>query len=76
MPRRTTEASTPFLHANLPIIEVAEPWLLDMALADAAVARMVLLRLSEQVAVVAPGQFDALVARLRKLGRTPKVLAE
>jgi hypothetical protein len=31
-------------------------------------------RLSEHVAVVAPGQLDTLLTRLRKLGHTPKVL--
>ena len=64
------------LHEHVPIIEVAEGWLLDVLLADAAAARCILTRLSERVAVVAPGQVDVLLARLRKLGHTPKVLPE
>ncbi len=64
------------LHDNLPIIEVAEAWLLDMLLADAGAARSILVRLSDRVGVVDPGQFDVLLARLRKLGHTPKVQAE
>ena len=64
------------LHENLPIIEVAEAWLLDALLADAPAAQCILTRLSECVAVVDPGRFDVLLARLRKLGHTPKVLQE
>jgi hypothetical protein len=64
------------LHDNLPIIEVAEAWLLDMLLADPGAARSILVRLADRVAVVEPGQFELFVARLRKLGHTPKVLAE
>ena len=75
-PKKRAPQPTPVLHANLPIVEVAEPWLLDAILADAAARRYVLVRLSPEVAVVAPGTLDALLARLRKLGHTPKVLAE
>jgi hypothetical protein len=64
------------LHDNLPIIEVAETWLLDMLLADPGAARSILVRLADRIAVVEPSQFDLLIARLRKLGHTPKVLAE
>ena len=76
MPRKPTAQPTAVLHANLPIIEVAEPWQLDAVLADAGVSRLILTRLSDRVAVVAPGQLDTLQARLRKLGHTPKMLAE
>jgi hypothetical protein len=69
-------ATTPIYHENLAVIEVAEAWLLDTLLADSRTAPMLVRRLSPQVAVVVPGQFDALLARLRKLGHTPKVLAE
>jgi len=64
------------LHDNLPIIEVTEAWLLDMLLADSGAARSILVRLSDRIAIVEPSQFDLFVARLRKLGHTPKVLAE
>ena len=78
MPKQTqkqiSDSADTILHQNLPLIEVAEPWLLDSILADAAAARCVVIRLSDRVAVAAPGQMDALLARLRKLGHTPKVL--
>ena len=61
------------LHENVPLLEVADSILLDILLADAQVRRLILTRLSDRVAIVAPGQFDALQARLRKLGHTPKV---
>jgi hypothetical protein len=62
------------LHENLPLIEVDDARLLDDLYADEKTALLLLTRLSGQVAVVAPGQFDALVARLRKLGHLPKVI--
>ena len=74
MPKRPNNQSAATLHQNLPLVEVTEPWLLDTILADAGAARAVVTRLSDRVAVVAPGQLDTLLARLRKLGHTPKVL--
>ena len=62
------------LHENLPLLEVADSVLLDILLADAQARRLILTRLSDRVAIVAPGQFDALLARLRKLGHTPKIV--
>ena len=61
------------LHENLPLLEVVDSVLLDILLADAQVRRLILTRLSDRVAIVAPGQFDTLLARMRKLGHTPKV---
>ena len=74
MPKQTKTHAETILHQNLPLLEVAEPWLLDTVLADAGTARWIVTRLSDRVAIVAPGQVDALLARLRKLGHTPKVL--
>ena len=74
MPKQTKTHAATILHPNLPLLEVAEPWLLDTVLADAGAARWIVTRLSDRVAIVAPGQVDALLARLRKLGHTPKVL--
>jgi hypothetical protein len=76
MRKKRTSQPGAILHKDLPIIEVAEAWLLDSVLADTGASRFIITRLSDRVAVVAPGQFDALLARLRKLGHTPKVLAE
>ena len=61
------------LHDNLPLIEVADHRLLDDLFADTRAARCLLVRLSGTVAVVAPDKFDDLLARLLKLGHTPKV---
>lgn len=74
MPRKTAKAAGATLHANLTLVEVAEAWQLDMLLADAAAGRLIAARISERLAAVTPGQADALLARLRKLGHTPKVL--
>jgi hypothetical protein len=72
--KKTKSQAETILHKNLPLVEVAESWLLDTMLADAGAARYIVTRLSDRVAIVAPGQLDALLARLRKLGHTPKVL--
>jgi hypothetical protein len=67
-------APATILHENLSLFEVADPVLLDVLMADPQVQRMVLQRLAEHAAIIMPGSFDALVARLRKLGYTPKVV--
>ncbi len=69
-------STAPILHENLPLIEVADSVLLDVIAADSQARKLILVRLSERVAIVAPGGFDALLARLRKLGHTPKVVEE
>lgn len=76
MPKQSDGQYDTILHQNLPLVEVAEPWLLDTILADAGAARCIVTRLSDRVALVMPGQLDPLLARLRKLGHTPKVLEE
>ena len=62
------------LHENLPVIEVVDKVTLDMLFADTHASRYMAKRLSQTVAVVYPQQFDSLLARLRKLGHTPKVV--
>ena len=62
------------LHENLPIIEVANSLLLDTLLSDKRTAHLILKRLDQQVAIVAPGKFEALLLRLKKLGHLPKVM--
>jgi hypothetical protein len=74
MPKSKISADFPLLHENLPLIEVADKWLLDMLIADAVAGVFILTRLSDTVAVIAPDKFDALLARLRQLGHLPKVL--
>ena len=68
--------TAPILHENLPLIEVADSVLLDIIAADPQARRLILVRLSDCAAIVAPGGFDALLARLRKLGHTPKVVED
>ena len=68
-----SKASAPILHEHLPLVEVADKLTLDLLLADPQARTLILTRLSDTVAAVAPQQFDALLARLRKLGHTPKV---
>ena len=58
------------------LIEVADSVLLDIIAADPQARKLILVRLSEHAAIVVPGGFDALLARLRKLGHTPKVVED
>jgi len=58
----------PILHENLSLIEVADHLILDDLYADPRTERFLLTRLGSNVAVVTPGQMDALLARLL---RTP-----
>jgi len=64
----------PILHENLPILEVADHLILDDLYADPRAAQYLLNRLGPTLAVVAPNEIDNLLARLIKLGHTPKVL--
>ena len=66
--------SSPIVHEHLPLLETADRLTLDTFYADPRVSRFLLTRLSDTVAVVAPGQTDALLATLIKAGHTPKVL--
>ncbi len=70
----SSKLASPILHENVPLLEVADKLTLDMLLADGPARLLLLARLSDTVAVVAPGQTATLVARLRKLGHTPKSL--
>jgi hypothetical protein len=45
-----------------------------MLIEDKVAASLLLTRLSNQVAVVAPAKLDTLLARLLQLGHTPKVV--
>jgi len=53
------------VHENIPLIEVADGVLLDVIAADPQARTLILVRLSDRVAIIAPGRFDALLARLR-----------
>jgi hypothetical protein len=62
------------LHENLSLIEVTDRLILDNLYTDPRATQYLLTRLSDTVAVIAPGQADALLAVLLKSGHTPKVL--
>lgn len=66
----------PILHENLPLLEVTDPVFLDTLYADPRAEMYLLTRLSERVAVIAPGGIDKLEKYLLKQGHTPKVLEE
>ncbi len=72
-PEATPVSDGPTLHVNLPLIEVTEPWLLDTLMADQTAGRMIVARLTDRIAAIAPGQVDALLQRMRKLGHTPHI---
>jgi hypothetical protein len=72
-PPTSPDAASAAVHINLPLLEVAEPWLLDTIMADPIAARMIVARISETIAAIIPGQADALLARMRKLGHTPRI---
>lgn len=61
------------IHSNLSLLEVADPRLMDELMLDRQVSELVVTRLSTTVAIVEPSRFNALVARLRKLGHLPTV---
>ena len=62
------------LHRNLPLIEVSDPIILETLLNDPQTAPYILTRLSERVAVVAPGWADEFQDALKSAGHMPKVV--
>ena len=65
--------SNPIVHQNIPLIEVAEKYILDTVLADPVTGQYILTRLSDTVAVIWPAHVQTFLTRLRKQGHTPKV---
>jgi hypothetical protein len=66
--------NTAILHDGVSLIEVATPLLLDTLLSNPRTAPLILTRLGDRVAIVAPNQLDELLERLKKLGHLPKVV--
>jgi hypothetical protein len=62
------------LHENLPIIEVAEKYILDTLIADPTTGQYILNRLSDTVAVIWPQHVEVFLTRLRKQNHLPRVL--
>ncbi len=61
------------LHENLPVIEVAEKYILDTLLADPTTGQYILTRLSDTAAVLWPNHVELFLTRLKKQGHTPKI---
>jgi hypothetical protein len=70
-PRPAAEA---VLHTNLPLVEVADPLLLEELRADRQLGPLLLAQLSDCVAVVKPGGGEQVMRALLKAGHTPKVI--
>jgi len=66
--------SETIVHENLPLLEVLAPILLDSLYATPQTEMYLLTRLSEWVAIIAPGGTDKLEKYLLRQGHTPKVL--
>jgi hypothetical protein len=66
--------SAPLLHTHLTLVETAEPELLEELLADRRVGPLLVARLSDCVAVVAPGHAKEVQRWLLKAGHTPRII--
>jgi hypothetical protein len=64
----------PLLHSNLTLVETAEPELLEELLADRRIGPLLVARLSDCVAVVAPGKAKEAQRWLLKAGHTPRIV--
>lgn len=64
----------PLLHTQLTLIETAEPEQLEELLADRRIGPLVAARLSDCVAVVAPGKAVEAQRWLLKAGHTPRII--
>ena len=70
----TTGSAGPVLHANLTVIELADPILLQSLRADRRVGAAILAQLSDCVAIIQPGQGEWVIKQILKAGHTPKVI--
>jgi hypothetical protein len=68
--------SAPLLHTHLTLVETAAPELLEELLADRRVGPLLVARLSDCVAVVAPGNAKEVQRWLLKAGHTPRIVNE
>jgi hypothetical protein len=66
--------AAPLLHTHLTLVETAEPDLLEELLADRRVGPLLVARLSDCVAVVAPGNAKEVQRWLLKAGHTPRII--
>jgi len=66
--------AAPLLHTRLTLVETAEPELLEELLADRRIGPLLAARLSDCVAVVAPGNAREVQRWLLKAGHTPRII--
>jgi hypothetical protein len=66
--------SSPVLHTRLTPVETAEPELLEELQADRRIGPLLVARLSDRVAVVAPGQARQAQRWLLKAGHKPRII--
>lgn len=64
----------PILHANLTVIEVADPLLLEELRVDRRLGPLIVAQLSDRVAIIKPEDREQVVKQLLKAGHTPKVI--
>jgi hypothetical protein len=62
------------LRVPITLIRTTEPVLAEELLARKALARWVLGRMSDTVLLVEPGESEAVVEELRRMGHTPRVV--
>jgi hypothetical protein len=67
-------SSVPLLHTQLTLVEVAAPELLEELTADRRIGPLLITRLSDRVAVVAPGHAKEVQRHLLKAGHTPRII--
>ena len=69
-----TGLTGPILHANLTVIEVADPLLLEELRVDQRLGPLIFAQLSDRVAIVKPDDSERVVKQLLKAGHTPKMI--
>ena len=65
----------PVLHRHLTVIEVAEAELLDILQADRRIGPLIVAKVSDCIALVAPGKVNQVIRHLLKAGHTPKIIS-
>lgn len=64
------------LHKNVALVRTADPVLTEELLARKTLARWIVGRLSDTVLLVRSGESELLTEELRRLGHTPRVVAQ
>jgi hypothetical protein len=62
------------LHKNVTLVRTNDPVLAEELLARKTLSRWVIGRLSDTVLLVQPGESEAVIEELRRMGHTPRVV--